>query len=380
MFRKDESVTHLKKVYFGFSLFGLLIGCQQSIQIRRELFQKQVDGKDVDLFTLKNSNGVKVQITNYGGKIVSIIVPDSQGNMRDVVLGYDSIDEYVNGNPSFGATIGRYANRIAKGKFSINGQEYTLATNNGLNHLHGGIKGFRYKVWDVVDQNDKLLRIKYLSKDMEEGYPGNLEIFVTFTLLDTDSLQIVYEAKTDKPTVVNLTNHSFFNLTGEGIGNILGNYLLINADSFTPVDETLIPTGEIRSLNDSPFDFRELTRIGDRINHDDRQLKFGNGYDHNYVLKKDGIGRLTFAARLIDPKSGRIMEVYTTEPSLQFYSGNFLNGRDIGKDGKVYGFRTALCLETQHYPDSPNHLNFPTTLLNPGQTFQSTTIYKFSVQ
>lgn len=373
-------MTHLKKVYFGFLLFGLLIGCQQSIQIRRELFQKQVDGKDVDLFTLKNSNGVKVQITNYGGKIVSIIVPDSQGNMRDVVLGYDSIDEYVNGNPSFGATIGRYANRIAKGKFSINGQEYTLATNNGLNHLHGGIKGFRYKVWDVVDKNDKLLRIKYLSKDMEEGYPGNLEIFVTFTLLDTDSLQIVYEAKTDKPTVVNLTNHSFFNLTGEGIGNILGHYLLINADSFTPVDETLIPTGEIRSLNDSPFDFRELTRIGDRINHDDRQLKFGNGYDHNYVLKKDGIGRLTFAARLIDPKSGRTMEVYTTEPGLQFYSGNFLDGKDIGKDGKVYGFRTALCLETQHYPDSPNHLNFPTTLLNPGQTFQSTTIYKFSVQ
>ncbi len=373
-------MTHLKKICFGFLLLGLLIGCQQSGQIQRKPFQKQVDGKDVDLFTLENPNGMKVQITNYGGKIVSIIVPDTHGNMGDVVLGYESIDEYVNGNPSFGATIGRYANRIAKGKFSINGQEYTLATNNGPNHLHGGIKGFRHKVWDVVDKNAKMLKIKYLSKDMEEGYPGNLEVFVTFTLLDTDALQIDYEAKTDKLTVLNLTNHSFFNLASEGVGNILDLYLLINADAFTPVDETLIPTGEIRSLNDSPLDFRELTRIGDRINHDNQQLKFGNGYDHNYVLKKDGIGRLTFAARLIDPKSGRIMEVYTTEPGLQFYSGNFLNGKDIGKDGKVYDFRTALCLETQHYPDSPNHLNFPATLLNPDQTFQSTTIYKFSVQ
>ncbi len=368
-------------VFLITSLFALLHCSKKGnnfVEIKKENFQKVLDGNSIDLFTLKNANNLVVKITNYGGKIVQLLVPDKDDNLGDVVLGYETIDGFINGSPSMGALIGRYANRIAKGTFELNGKTYTLATNNGPNHLHGGNKGFRFKVWDAKQIDDQTLELSYLSVDGEEDYPGNLIVKVTYMLTDKDELKIDYYAVTDKPTILNLTNHAFFNLAGEGSGSVLDHELLINADFFTPTDDTNIPTGEIIPVKGTSFDFTQTTKIGARIENEDEQLKFGNGYDHNYVVNKSD-EQLAFAARIYEPTTGRVMVVFTTEPGIQLYTGNFLSDKDIGKAGKKYPARSAFCLETQHYPDSPNHANFPTTVLNPGEEFKSTTVYKFSV-
>lgn len=330
--------------------------------------------------TLTNKNGMMATITPYGGKIISLIVPDRNGILGDVVLGYDSAEQYPNGNPYFGALIGRYGNRIAKGKFSLEGTEYQLKTNNGANALHGGPGGFHNVTWGLEKaDSENGVELHYTSKDGEEGYPGNLKVKVTYSLTDENELMIDYEATTDKTTVVNLTHHSFFNLAGAGNGTILDHSLFINADRFTPVDDGLIPSGELKNVKGTPFDFTKPSKIGDRIDSDDAQLKNGKGYDHNWVLLRKDEG-LSLAAIVTEPTSGRVMEVWTTEPGLQFYSGNFLNGNDIGKGGKKYEFRTAFCLETQHFPDSPNQPNFPSTVLKPGETYKHKTVYKFKVQ
>jgi aldose 1-epimerase len=350
--------------------------------ISAESFGVTPEGEAVDIYTLTNANGASARITNYGGIVVSLNVPDKSGQMGDVVLGYDSLDEYIAANPYFGALIGRYGNRIANGKFSLNGTEYTLAQNNGPNSLHGGEKGFDKVVWTAnpIDSADgPALELSYLSQDGEEGYPGNLSVKVVYTLTNNNELKVDYTATTDKDTVINLTHHSYFNLAGAGNGDILGHELTIAADRFTPVDETLIPTGELRPVAGTPFDFTQSTAIGQRIDQDDEQLKFGLGYDHNWVLNSSD-GSLALAARLAEPTSGRVMEIWTTEPGLQFYSGNFLDGTNVGKGGQAYEHRTGLCLETQHFPDSPNHPEFPSTVLKAGETYQSTTVHKFSVQ
>lgn len=340
----------------------------------------EANGQEVSLYTLTNANGMEVAITNYGGIVVSIKVPDKQGKLGDVVLGYDNVSGYVNDKAFLGAIIGRYGNRIAHGKFVLDGQTYSLAKNDGENSLHGGPGGFNKQVWSAKEVPGKTpaLELTYVSKDGEEGYPGKLSAKVEYVLTDKNELKISYTATTDKATVINLTNHSYFNLAGQGQGDILGHELTIHADRFTPVDSSLIPTGELPPVKGTPFDFTKPTTIGARIGQDDQQLKFGLGYDHNWVLNREG-KTLALAAEVHDPGSGRKMEVWTTEPGIQFYSGNFLNGTIHGKDGKVYPQRGALCLETQHFPDSPNHPSFPTTTLKPGQTYQTTTVYKFSV-
>ena len=347
--------------------------------MEKQSFGKTEDGQQMDLYTLANKNGMKVTITNFGASVVSIIVPDKDGKIADVVLGYDDAPGYESGKASIGGTIGRYANRIAGGKFVLDGKTYTLPLNDGPNTLHGGIKGFNKRVWiakDVSGSAGQALQLTYLSKDGEEGFPGNLSAKVVFTLGNTNELKIDYSATTDKDTVINLTNHSYFNLSGQGEGDILGTELTLHASRFTPVDATLIPTGELRSVKGTPFDFTKATPIGARIDQDDEQLKLGKGYDHNWVL--DGTAMpLRLAAQAYDPKSGRVLEVLTTEPGIQFYTGNFLDGTIHGKDGKVYNRRYAFCLETQHFPDSPNHPKFPTTELKPGQKFHSITVFKF---
>jgi len=336
------------------------------------------DGQSIDLYTLTNRNGMKVIITNYGGRGVSLFVPDRAGKVADVVLGFDDLSGYLEQNPYFGALVGRYANRIAKAEFKLESAEYHVPQNDGPNALHGGIRGFDKRVWTARDlsKENPSLELTYLSKDNEEGYPGNLSVKVIYTLTDNNELQIDYTATTDKDTVLNLTNHSYLNLAGQGNGNILNHQLTINADRFTPINTTLIPTGELRPVDGTPFDFRKPTSIGARINDDDEQLKFGKGYDHNFVVNHKGAG-LVLAARVTDPASGRVMEVLTTQPGVQLYTGNFLDGSIHGKGGKVYGYRSALCLETQHFPNSPNQPNFPSAALKPGQTFQETTIYRF---
>ena len=349
------------------------------VETKRDAFQKEIGGKKTDLYTLRTSTGMVVKITNQGGKIVQILVPDKDNRLGDVVLGYETIDQYVTGRASFGAIIGRFANRIAKGRFTLDGREYQLPINNGPNHLHGG-RGTQFLVFDARQPDDRTLELTYTFKDGEEGYPGNTSLRVVYAVTDDQELRISYEAVTDKPTVVNFTNHAFFNLAGAGQGDILDHELTINADRFTPIDTTSIPTGELRAIKGTPMDFTRPVRIGARIGEADEQLKFGTGYDHNYVLNKTA-GELSFAARLSDPVSGRVMEVYTTEPGMQLYTGNFLTGQapnDVGKGGKSYHVRSAVCLETQHFPDSPNKTNFPTTTLRPGQWFTSTTVYKFS--
>jgi aldose 1-epimerase len=349
------------------------------VETKRDAFQKEIGGKKTDLYTLRTSTGMVVKITNQGGKIVQILVPDKDNRLGDVVLGYETIDQYVAGRASFGAIIGRFANRIAKGRFTLDGREYQLPINNGPNHLHGG-RGTQFLVFDARQLDDRTLELTYTFKDGEEGYPGNTSLRVVYAVTDDQELRISYEAVTDKPTVVNFTNHAFFNLAGAGQGDILDHELTINADRFTPIDTTSIPTGELRAIKGTPMDFTRPVRIGARIGEADEQLKFGTGYDHNYVLNKTA-GELSFAARLSDPVSGRVMEVYTTEPGMQLYTGNFLTGQapnDVGKGGKSYHVRSAVCLETQHFPDSPNKTNFPTTTLRPGQWFTSTTVYKFS--
>ena len=342
-------------------------------------FQKEIDGKKTNLYILKNKNNVQAAFTNYGGRLVSLLVPDSAGNMVDVVVGFDSVDGFVQSTePYFGATIGRYGNRIAKGKFSLDGKDYTLATNNGQNTLHGGKKGFQYVVWDAKQTNDHTLELTYLSKDMEEGYPGNLNVKVTYSLTDDNELKMDYEATTDKKTVVNLTNHAFFNLNGEGSGTILNHVLQIYADQYTPVDTTLIPLGKLEPVKETPFDFNTPTTIGKRIDVVNPQLAAGKGYDHNYVLKgTKGLG-MTHAATVKGDKSGVIMDVYTQEPGLQFYSGNFMQSKNKFKGGATDDFRTALALETQHFPDSPNQPSFPSTILLPGKVYKTSSIYKFS--
>jgi aldose 1-epimerase len=343
-------------------------------------FGKTPDGQNVDLYTLANKNGAEVAITNFGGSVVSIKVADRQGKIEDVVLGYDSLDGYVSDKAYLGAVIGRYGNRIAQGRFTLDGATYTLARNNGENSLHGGIKGFNKAVWnarEVAGKDGPSVELTYLSKDGEEGYPGNLAVKVVYTLTERNELKIDYSATTDKKTVVNLTNHSYFNLNPGG-SNILQHVVMTDADKFTPVDAALIPTGELRSVAGTPFDFRKPTAIGARIEQDDEQLKLGHGYDHNFVLNKRGKG-VELAARVVEPRTGRVLEVLTSEPGVQFYTGNFLDGVR-GKGGKEYRRRSAFCLETQHFPDSPNHPKFPTTELKAGEKYHSTTIYKFSAE
>jgi len=341
---------------------------------QKESFGQMPDGRGVDLYTLTNTNGLRARITNYGAILVSLEVPDRDGNLADITLGYDNLDDYVKRGAFFGATVGRYANRIGGAKFVLDGTEYKLAANNGENHLHGGIKGFDKVVWKLDDlkaeSNKAVVKMSYISEDGEEGYPGNMACTVTYTLTEDNELKISYEAETDKTTVVNLTNHSYFNLAGQGNGDILGHELTLNADKYTPVDEGLIPTGEIRSVKDSPMDFTLPMSIGSRIE------QVGNGYDHNYVLNSGG-GTLALAARVHEPTSGRVMEIYTTEPGVQLYTGNFLDGTLTGKGGKVYKKHYAFCLETQHFPDSPNKPEFPSVVLLPGRKYSTETVHKF---
>ncbi len=363
-------------------LLTVLAGCKTKkkkigLMVNPENFKTTRDGKQIDLFTLKNKNGVIVQITNFGGKIVSIIVPDKKGKMADVCLGYDDIDGYFDGSGSMGATIGRVTNRIGGAQFTLNGKTYHLAKNVGNNTIHGGEKGFRFRVFDARQIDGQNLELSYLSEDGEEGFPGNLDFKVLITLTDDNELKITYRATTDKPTVVNVTNHAYFNLAGEGNGDILGHELLVNADHFTPTDQEAIPTGEIRSVEGTPLDFRQLTRIGDRVDADYEQIKFAGGIDHNFVLNK-GEDEMGLAAILYEPNSGRMMEVFTTEPGIQIYTANGFSS--VGKGGKKYGTRSAVCLETQHFPDSPNKPEFPSVVLNPGEEFNSVTVYKFSVR
>jgi aldose 1-epimerase len=343
------------------------------------LFGKTPEGENVDLYTLTNAKGMEAGIATYGGVVVSLKVPDRSGKFADVVLGFDDFESYPKSSPFFGALVGRYANRIAKGRFKLDGVEYKLAVNNGENSLHGGLKGFDKKVWKARQASADSLELSYLSKDGEEGYPGNLSVIVTYTLTDDNELKIDYSATTDKDTVLNLSNHSYFNLAGEGEGDILGHKVMINASKFTPTDKGLIPTGELRKVEGTPFDFLKPHAIGERINLNDEQLVVGKGYDHNFVLDRKGDG-LEVAARVTEPHSGRVMEVLTTQPGLQFYTGNFLDGTIKGKGGHIYGPRSAFCMETQHFPDSPNQPSFPTSELKPGETFHQTTAFRFSVE
>ncbi|MBI1761040.1 MAG: galactose mutarotase [Acidobacteria bacterium] len=346
-------------------------------------FGKLADGTAVDIYTLANSKGFEARITNYGGIVVSIKAPDKAGKLDDVVLGFDNLDGYLKTHPFFGALAGRYANRIAKGQFKLGGKTYKLFVNNGPNSLHGGKVGFDKKLWTAKDvSTDKAagLELSYLSKDGEEGYPGNLNVTVTYWVTNDNELRIDYAATTDKETVLNITNHSYFNLAGAGNGDILKHEVIINADRITPVDETLIPTGDIKPVAGTPLDFTKPMVIGARIDDaKDQQMVFGKGYDHNFVLN-NSTGAVALAARVTEPTTGRVLEVLTDQPGVQLYTGNFLDGTLTGKGGKVYPRRAGFCLETQHYPDSPNHPNFPTTALKPGEQFKSTTVFKFSVQ
>jgi aldose 1-epimerase len=348
-----------------------------AMSANEEPFGQTSDGRQVALYTLTNPNGIKAGITNFGAILVSLEVPDRDGNMADVTLGFDALDGYLGKHPYFGAVVGRYANRIGNAGFMLNGVEYKLAANNGENHLHGGTKGFDKMVWKLDDLraegDEASVKMSYISEDGEEGYPGNLACSVTYTLTEDDELKISYEADTDKATVVNLTNHSYFNLGGQGTGDVLGHELMLNADKYTVVDEGLIPTGENRSVKDSPMDFTISASIGSRI------AQVEGGYDHNYVLKSGG-GSLALCARAYEPTSGRVMEVYTTEPGVQLYTGNFLDGSMTGKGGKVYKKHYGFCLETQHFPDSPNKSDFPSVVLEPGQKYATTTVFKFATR
>ena len=371
----------------------LLCSCRTLSRLRRakadktptdidvQNFGKTPEGEQVRLYSLTNANGLKAQVMTYGAIVTSLEVPDRKGQMDDIVLGYDNLQDYIKETPYFGAIVGRYGNRIAKGKFTLDGVTYTLATNNNGNHLHGGVKGFDKVVWEdqpVWRPDGVGVKLSYLSRDGEEGYPGNLKATVTYILTNDDELRIEYEATTDKATPVNLTHHGYFNFTGAE-RDILGHELMLNADRFTPVDAGLIPTGELRPVAGTPMDFTRATAIGARIENDYEQLQFGGGYDHNWVLNKEGKD-MTLAAVVYEPTSGRVMKVYTTEPGIQFYAGNFLDGTLTGKEGKVYKHRYGFCLETQHYPDSPNKPDFPSTILHPGQKYETTTIYRFSTR
>jgi aldose 1-epimerase len=363
---------------------GLLAGCASSKtasgRIDKQPFGSTPSGEAVDIYTLRNDKGAEARIMNYGGIVVSLKMPDKDGNFDDVVLGYDNLDSYVKNSPYFGALVGRYGNRIAGAKFTLDGTTYTLATNDGPNTLHGGRKGFDKQVWSgkakMTDDGPQLV-LHYLSKDGEEGFPGNLDVTATYTLTQDNALRLEYTATTDKDTVLNLTHHGYFNLACKG--DILNHVVMIPADRFTPVDSTLIPTGVLQPVDNTPFDFRTPTAIGARIDQDDEQLKFGKGYDHNWVINKNP-DELGLMARVTEPTTGRVMEVWSIQPGLQFYSGNFLDGTITGKGGRVYAHRSAFCMEPQRYPDSPNKPEFPTTELKPGEVYHNTIIYKFSTQ
>jgi aldose 1-epimerase len=375
-------------ILFSASLCSaFLLGCasmtpdmSHAAQLSRQPFGKTTDGTPVDLFTMRNTKGAEVRISNYGGIVVSLKVPDRRGQFQDVVLGHDNLDGYLKEHPYFGAIVGRYGNRIAGAKFTLNGTDYTLAANNGPNCLHGGLKGFDKVVWEpriLATPDGPALQLRYLSKDGEEGFPGNLSVTAVYTWTEENALKLEYTATTDQDTIVNLTQHSYFNLAGKG--DVLNHEVVIPADKITPVDRTLIPTGELKSVEGTPFDFRKPTAIGARINADDEQLKLGGGYDHNWVINKPP-GQLGLAARVYEPTHGRVLEVLSTEPGLQFYTANHLNGKITGKGGWVYQARNAFCMEPEHFPDSPHHPDFPSVVLMPGHVYQNTIIYKFSVQ
>jgi len=346
--------------------------------LRREQFGKMPDGREVSRYFLTNASGMEVAVTNYAAAITSLKVPDRQGKFADVVLGFDSLDGYLNDKVFMGAVVGRYANRIANARFVLDGNEYRLSANNGANTLHGGANGFFKKLWELKASRGNSVSLSYTSPDGEEGFPGNLVAEVTYTLTDANELKLVYRASTDKPTVVCLTGHAYFNLAGEGNPSVLDHELKIDADAYVPTDSSSIPTGEIAPVKGTPFDFTRPTTIGDQIESDHVQMKHGQGYDVCWVLRKEHVDELTRAAFVREPNSGRGLEIWTTEPGIQFYSGNFLNGSFEGKSGHRYPRRSGLCLETQHYPDSPNQVHFPSTVLRPGEEYRSTTIYKFS--
>lgn len=364
------------------------VGCSpteepMSQTVVSEAFGSTEDGEAVQLFTLTNANGVEIKAITYGGIIISLKTPDRNGNLGDIVLGYDNLESYLEGSPYFGSIIGRYGNRIGGAAFDLDGETYTLAANDGPNHLHGGVKGFDKVVWagEPFENEDGVgVVFSYTSPDGEEGYPGTLDMEVTYTLTPSNQLIVDYHATTDKATPVNLTQHAYFNLADAGTSEILGHELTIAADGFTPVDATLIPTGEITPVEGTPFDFRTPHAIGERINAEDEQIAFGGGYDHNWVLNGTPAGDLTLAARVYEPTTGRTLEITTSEPAIQFYSGNFLNGENIGKGGVAYQYRTGFCLETQHYPDSPNKPDFPSTILRPGEEYSTRTVFQFGVQ
>lgn len=374
----------MKKLAF-FGLLTLLLGScakKNHSTMNRQDFQTTIDGKTTDLYTLKNKNGIEITVTNFGAHVVEIWTPDKNGQFEDIVLGHDNVDAYVNykGERFLGATIGRYGNRIKAGKFQLDGVDYQVPLNDGPNSLHGGNKGFDMVVWDAKQVNDQKLELAYLSKDMEEGYPGNLDVKMTYELTDDNEFIITHRATTDKKTVLNLTHHSFFNLHGAGNGTINDHVLTLNADRFTPVDSTLIPTGELATVEGTPMDFRQPTAIGERVNQDFEQLKFGHGYDHNWVISRKTDNETELAATVYEPQSGRVLEVFTTEPGIQFYGGNFFDGSMKGKGGKSYDYRASIALETQHFPDSPNQPNFPSTVLNPGENYYHVCVYKFGVR
>ena len=354
--------------------------------IEKAVYGKLKDGTQVDIYTLTNKKGAVAKILNYGGIVTELLMPDRDGKMGDVVLGFDNLEDYVEKNPYFGCLVGRYGNRIAKGKFKVGDNEYTLDTNNTPDDkpcsLHGGLKGFDKQMWEAKPnaQGDQgpILVLSRVSKDMEEGFPGNLTVTATYTLTDENALKLTYSATTDKPTVLNLTHHSYFNLN-EATDTILDHEMMIAADKYTPVDSGLIPTGEIPAVKDTPFDFNTPTKIGARVNDENEQLKFGAGYDHNWVMTKQD-GKVNLQARVYEAKTGRILEVLSDEPGLQFYCGNFLDGTLKGKKGIVYERRYGMCLEPQHYPDSPNQPNFPSVLLKPGETYSNTIVYRFSAK
>lgn len=393
---KKLLLCHFPKAFYlwaALSIFACQSNTNQSNQnnsqaleptVTRSPFGTLPDGRTVEIFTLTNKNGVEARITNLGGIIVSVRTPDRNGQLADVVLGYDSLAPYLEEHPYFGAIVGRYGNRIANGKFSIDGESYTLATNNGPNHLHGGLLGFDKYIWDVetrTGEGEVSLILSHFSPDGDEGYPGNLNVQVTYTLTDDNDLRMYYAARTDKTTVVNLTNHAYFNLTGDPSQSILDHEMTIMADAYLPVNEDLIPTGALEDLSGGNFDFQMPKAIGTHIKAEDEQLNIAGGYDHTWVLRKDEENKKPqLAASVYEPKSGRVLEVLTTEPGIQFYTGNFLDGNYTGKGGKVYQDHAGFCLETQHFPDSPNQPNFPSTLLKPGETYRTTTIYRFSVR
>jgi len=371
----------LSSIFFCLVLL-LSVSYVNAQKITKVSFGKTADGASVDIYTLTNRGGMEARITNYGAIVVSLTAPDRDHKFADVVLGFNDLESYLKGHPYFGAIVGRYGNRIAKGRFTLNGVEYKLAVNNGENHLHGGIKGFDKVVWTAKSMRTKVgpaVSLTYLSKDGEEGYPGNLTVKVVYTLTNNNELRIDYTESTDKDTVANVTHHSYFNLAGEGNGDILNHQVTLKANRFIPTDAGSIPTGELRNVQGTPFSFLKPTAIGERINQADQQLEFGKGYDHTWVVNGRA-GTLRQAASVYESTTGRVMDVWTTEPGVQFYTGNFLDGTLTGKSSKLYPHRSGFCLETQHYPDSPNQRKFPTTTLRKGAVHKSTTIYRFSAK